>query len=67
MKDHAVFLQFLVDTYDRYRDLNLVWENELCAGRFNKENTLLIDSDDTKVQLFLENSITNSPYSQNDI
>ncbi len=67
MKDHAVCLQFLVDPYDRYRDLNLVWENELCAGRFNKENTLLIDSDDTKVQLFLENSITNSPYSQNDI
>lgn len=62
MKDHAVCRNFLIDAYDRYRDLNKVWGHEICVGRFTKENTLLIDSDDTKIQLFLENSITNLPY-----
>ena len=32
-----------------------------------KHNTLLIDSDDKRVQLHLENSITNAPYTFNDV
>ena len=32
--------------YDRYRDLYKVWEDPLCNDKFNKHNTLLIDSDD---------------------
>ena len=68
MREHPYMNNLKKETYERYRDLQKVWENEICkkAG-FNKTNTLLIDSDDTKVQLYIENSITNKSYTLEDV
>lgn len=56
MKDHKYYKDILEEPYDRYRDLNTVWNcehfiNEYGADnlKFNAKNTLLIDSDDKKV------------------
>ena len=65
MRDHPYYKDLLVDPYDRYRNLHLVWASEICKNKFNETNTLLIDSDDTKVQLCLENSIVDKPYDLN--
>lgn len=67
MKKHPYMDQIKDETYDRYRDLNGVWADEQCKDKFMKHNTLLIDSDDKKVQLHLENSITNEPYTFEDV
>ena len=68
MKDHPYYTEIKKESYDRYRDLNEVFKSEICikAG-FSFNNTLLIDSDSDKVQLFLENSIVNEPYNIQDI
>ena len=44
-----------------------MWTSDICRDRFNETNTLLIDSDDTKVQLCLENAIVDRPYGPNDV
>jgi len=52
MKEHKYYKDILEEPYDRYRDLNLVWNCELFVEngiQFGPENTLLIDSDDKKV------------------
>jgi hypothetical protein len=67
MRDHPYLKDILDEPYDRYRDLYRVWDSTLLGGLYNKHNTLLIDSDDKKVQLHLENAITNEPYSFRDV
>lgn len=67
MKEHPYMDKIKDEPYDRYRDLNGVWADEVCKDKFMKHNTLLIDSDDKKVQLHLENSITNEPYTFEDV
>lgn len=37
------------DPWDRYRNLYAVWDSDVCRDKFSAANTLLIDSDDTKV------------------
>jgi hypothetical protein len=49
MKEHPYYKDLVVDSYDRYRNLHAVWESEVCKDKFSAANTLLIDSDDTKV------------------
>jgi hypothetical protein len=67
MKDHPYYKAIRDEPYDRYRDLDLVWSCELLDGQFGCSNTLLIDSDDKKVQLWIENSIVTQPYTFDDI
>jgi hypothetical protein len=68
MKDHPYYTEIKTDTYDRYRDLHEVFKSEICTKKgFSFHNTLLIDSDSDKVQLFLENSIVNEPYKMEDV
>ena len=68
MKDHPYYTDIKTETYDRYRDLNEVFKSEMCIKNgFSFNNTLLIDSDSDKVQLFLANSIVNEPYKMQDV
>jgi len=65
MKDHKYLKDILDEPYDRYRDLNSVWNCEMFEEnglKFDHTNTLLIDSDDKKVQLWLENSMVTEPF-----
>lgn len=55
------------EPYDRYRNLEQVWSFPDLQGKFDSSNTLLIDSDDKKVQLCLDNAITNRPYGMHDV
>ena len=33
--------------YGFYKDIEMIWKDDFCNGNFSKENTLVIDSDDT--------------------
>ena len=68
MKDHPYYTEIKTENYDRYRDLNEVFKSKVCTeNEFSFHNTLMIDSDSDKVQLFLENSIVNEPYTMKDV
>lgn len=49
MYDHPYYKSLADDTYDRYRNLHLVWQHDSMLGKYGQANTLLIDSDDKKV------------------
>jgi hypothetical protein len=59
--------KFMLEDWDRYRDLDLVLANPMLQGAYSLQNTLNIDSDSEKVQLFLQNSIVSEPYLVEDI
>jgi hypothetical protein len=65
MTDKAEF-QFMVgaNEWNRYRDLEKVWADPWCEGRFSARNTLLIESDETKVQMNLGNSLIPSEFTK---
>lgn len=67
MKEHPYYTEIKDEKYDRYRNLHLVWQHECLAGKYGPSNTLLIDSDNKKVQLFLDQSITHKGYSHEDV
>lgn len=67
MMDHPYYSKLVGKSYDRYRSLPLVWNTEICEDKYSSANTLLIDSDDNKVQLCLENAIVDRPYDLKDI
>lgn len=68
MKDHPYYVKLMKDPWDRYRDLKIVWDDPISKqNNFKDFNTLCIDSDDTKVQLCLDNAITNRPYKLEDV
>ncbi len=55
-------------TYDTYRDLNAIFCDPYCKKKgYTAQNTLLIDSDSKKVQLWLDNTLISEPYSKEDI
>jgi len=66
MKEHPYMDKIKTEEWDRYKDLSLVWNHESCQDKFNKHNTLLMDSDNKKIQLCLENAIKTEPYTLND-
>jgi len=56
------------EKFDTYRDLHAVFNDPICRERgFNEKNTLLVDSDSRKVQLWLDNCIISEPYSKEDV
>ena len=58
MKDHPQYSRLIKDWWDDYRNIDLVWKTECCKSRgFNKSNTLMIESKQEKIQLYLNNSI----------
>ena len=68
MRDHPYYSNLKTDNWDMYRDLNLVWEDGICKEKgYNAKNTVMIDSSETKVQLFLDNSIVNRAYELQDV
>jgi len=50
-----------------YKDLDKIWEDEFCGDLFTMENTLILDSDDTKIQLHKECSLITEPYEVDDV
>ena len=68
MRDHPYYSNLKTDNWDMYRDLNLVWEDGICKEKgYNAKNTVMIDSSETKVQLFRDNSIVNRAYELQDV
>lgn len=67
MRDHPQYDLVKEEAYDRYRDLDLVWKDPVCQSRFNRTNTLLVDSSNTKVQLWLQNAIISESYEFEDV
>lgn len=69
MKNHPYYQDIMKDQFDTYRDLERVWGSDLFKDdpKFRASNTLLIDSEDVKVQLWLENSIITDPYTFTDV
>ena len=56
------------DPWDTYRDLNKVFADDFCKkNSFDQTNTLLVDSDQRKVQFWLQNSITDLEYTKDDV
>jgi hypothetical protein len=51
--------------WETKRDLNKVWMDDKCTKYgFDRNNTLMIDSEARKVRDFMENSIVIKPYTQ---
>jgi len=69
MREHPYYSELLRDPFDTYRDLEKVWATpDVFKGLvFDQKNTLLIDSDSLKVQLFLENSIVTQAYTLEEV
>ena len=68
MRDHPYYSNLKTDNWDMYRDLNKVWEDGICKEKgYNAKNTVMIDSSETKVQLFRDNSIVNRAYELQDV
>ena len=69
MREHPYYSELLRDPFDTYRDLERVWAtSDVFKGLvFDQKNTLLVDSDSLKVQLFLENSIVTEPYTLEEV
>lgn len=50
MNDHPYYKQLMKNTYDQYRDFDLVLQDDICLdGGFTAKNILVIDSDSEKV------------------
>jgi hypothetical protein len=64
MDTHEEYKKLSLNHYDTYRDLNKVWQSDYCLEHgFGGHNTLLVNSDSIKVQLFVNNSMCVYPYS----
>ncbi len=51
------------EKYDTYRDLHRIFKDPFFAGKgYSEQNTLLVDSDSRKVQLWLDNTMITEPY-----
>ena len=56
------------EKYDTYRDLQKIFSDDLVRSRkFSDKNTILIDSDSRKVQLWLDNALITEPYTKEDV
>ena len=66
---HDKYYKDLADEpYATFRDLQKVFNDPFCVNNgFDATNTLMIDSDTKKVQLWLSNSLITTPYVKEDI
>ena len=56
------------EKYDTDRDLHRIFKDPIVAEKgFTELNTLLIDSDSRKVQLWLDNTMIAEPYTKEDV
>lgn len=56
------------EKYDTYRDLHSIFCDRFSLDRgFTEKNTILVDSESRKVQLWLDNSIVSEPYLKEDV
>ena len=54
--------------WDTYRDLEKVFADPWCKKQgFNLKNTLLVDSDAKKIQLYIPNAIQTKPFGFTDV
>ena len=68
MRTHKYYEPLKEENYDTYRDLHSIFQDPFCQQNgFTEMNTILIDSDSRKVQLWLENTIITEPYTREDV
>ena len=68
MKSLKVYDAIKEEKYDTYRDLSSIFSDPMVKPRnFNEKNTILVDSESRKVQLWLDNSIITEPYTREDV
>ena len=68
MRHFKYYSEISDEPYDTFRDLQKVFDDKFCKDNgFNASNTLLIDSDSKKVQLWLDNSLITEPYLKEDV
>ena len=68
MKYSKYYSELAENEWDTYRDLQKVFQSNIFAlKKFDRKNTLLIDSESEKVQLWLENSLIIDPYTKEDV
>jgi len=68
MVKHDKMKKLAEKKWDTYRDLKKVWATDFCQENgFGAENTLILDSDLPKVQLWLQNALVNSEYTIEDV
>ena len=68
MRDDKYYKDLADEPYATFRDLQKVFDDPYCKSNgFNASNTLLIDSDSKKVQLWLDNALITEPYVREDI
>ena len=68
MKHSKYYSELAENEWDTYRDLQKVFHSNIFAlKKFDRKNTLLIDSESEKVQLWLENSLIIDPYTKEDV
>lgn len=68
MTKHPQMRKLADKAYDKYRDLDKVWETDFCKNlMFGAENTLCIDAHLTEVQLCRLNSLVPFEYTLEDV
>ena len=61
------YKKLAVNSWDTYRDLQKVFDSQICQMvGFGQENTLMIDSESEKVQLWIENALIVNQYVKED-
>lgn len=68
MRDLNYYNPIKEEPYDTYRDLHRIFKDPILASRcYTEESTLLIDSDSRKVQLWLDNTMIDEPFTREDV
>ena len=68
MRHSKYYSELIEEPYDTFRDLQRVFDDQFCRDNgFDASNTLLIDSESKKVQLWLDNALITEPYLKEDV
>jgi len=68
MIKHDKMKKLVENFWDTYRDLKKVWDTDFCRENgFDAENTLIVDCELPKVQLWLQNALVISEYTIEDV
>ena len=68
MRDLKYYKPIMEEPYDSYRDLHRIFKDPILANKgYSEETTLLIDSDSRKVQLWLDNTMIDEPFTREDV
>lgn len=68
MRDLKCYSDIKEENYDTYRDLHAIFQHPDCKQKgFTEKNTILVDSESRKCQLWLDNTIVSEAYTMEDV